>query len=371
MIKELVCAAGLCWASAWAGQGVVFECQQSKLAQISLGAKAMLDLAGVPESSWRSRLGGSRLIFELVDEESSTLNLVKKWGLKKARIDMGPGVGVKETAPKSEIYMAMMVKGRTRIYSGEFCSLDAWKDEVELRQKVVAWASKLSWGWPEGGEAKWNETHWKLGTPVSGVAGVAAALHDAFVTQRQKLYAIGCYTATKMVYAHAFIDHYKSKSSKRFALALASLASDGEPLVNVEPGHLWSFEDDFDPSELSRDGKAMEALDGVAPKNFVPGDWAYMLNTDKVTYAKIGYEGSNAIYLGSGRFDDYYNDNEHSYSYDEKLNEVWQWRNEVFSRTRDYDKAKPLSSDELERLSLPPEQGGLVLGWRAFPKIIP
>lgn len=371
MIKALAMAAGLCSISAWGGQGVVFECPPSKLSQVALEAKSALGAAGVPESSWRMQPSAGRLSFELVDEDPSTLNLVDKWSLQRERLDLGPKVGFRDTAPKSEIFMAMMARGRVRVYSGEFCAWNAWKDEVELRQKVVAWASDLSWEWPDGGSAKWNEEHWNRGTPVLGIVGVAAALRDAFENENQKLYGVGCYSATKMVYAHAFIDHYKSKSTKRFAWALASLASDGEPLVDVEPGRLWSFEDDFDQAELSRDGKAMEAIDGVAPKNFVPGDWAYMLNTDKATYAKTGYEGSNAIYLGAGRFDDYYNDHSHSYAYEEKLNEVWQWRNGVFSRVRDADKAKPLSPEDFERLGLSPEQGGLVLRWRAFPKLIP
>jgi len=99
----------------------------------------------------------------------------------------------------------------------------------------------------------------------------------------------------------------------------------------------------------------------------VPGDWSYFLNTDKRTYEKTGYEGSNALYLGRNRFDDYYNDNNHHYSYREKLAEVYQWRNNVFSRSHDWAKIKPISSDLLEKLGSTPEQGGLLMAYRVVP----
>ncbi len=105
----------------------------------------------------------------------------------------------------------------------------------------------------------------------------------------------------------------------------------------------------------------------VMPMNFVPGDWIYILNTDPVSYQKTGYEGSNAIYLGRNKFDDYYNDNHHSYTYFQKLNEVFQWRNGVFNRVRDAAKAKPLTQADIERLSKRPADGGLLKSIRVSP----
>ena len=101
--------------------------------------------------------------------------------------------------------------------------------------------------------------------------------------------------------------------------------------------------------------------------NFVPGDWIYMLNTDPITYKKVGYEGSNAIYLGRGKFDDYYNDNHHSYTYLQKLDDVYQWRNGVFNRRRDIKRVEPLGRLDYERLGRPPADGGLVKSFRVFP----
>ncbi|MFZ3126549.1 MAG: hypothetical protein WA136_00910, partial [Rhodoferax sp.] len=116
-----------------------------------------------------------------------------------------------------------------------------------------------------------------------------------------------------------------------------------------------------------RPGKLLRMVEGVASDNFVPGDWIYLLNTDAQTYQRTGYEGSNAIYLGRNRFDDYYNDNNHYYSYKEKLSEVFQWRHGVFNRRRDFAKHKPLAPQDYERLSATPDKGGMLLGYRVAP----
>jgi hypothetical protein len=151
------------------------------------------------------------------------------------------------------------------------------------------------------------------------------------------------------------------------SLVEARLLSDGEPLVDVEPAIAWSFEADFDPKEADNPGKITTIVHGVAPRNFVPGDWVYLVNPDPVTHQKTGHEGSNAIYLGGGRFDDYYGDNNHAFTYAEKLDEVFQWRHGVFDLRRDAALRQPLTAADLGRLGLAPEHGGLVHSWRITP----
>ena len=90
------------------------------------------------------------------------------------------------------------------------------------------------------------------------------------------------------------------------------LNAGGEPQVDVEPGRMWDFEKDFDPEKLKRSGKLLKLKCGVAPKNFVPGDWAYFLNPDPVSSQKTGYEGSITIYLGRNLFVDYFNDHDYA-----------------------------------------------------------
>jgi hypothetical protein len=191
---------------------------------------------------------------------------------------------------------------------------------------------------------------------------------DLFLHQNR--YAIGCYTATKLIMVQAVLDYYHrvKKDPQRARRIEEIVLADGEPLEGIEPGNMWSFEADFDPRNLGQPGKLLDIQTNVAAGNFVPGDWAYLLNTDVATQQKTGYEGSNAIYLGRNRFDDYYNDHGHNYTYEQKLDEVYQWRNGVFSRSRDAKKIKPLSPSELSRLGNTPAAGGIQLDIRVSPR---
>jgi hypothetical protein len=79
--------------------------------------------------------------------------------------------------------------------------------------------------------------------------------------------------------------------------------------------------------------------------------------------------GSNALYLGRNLFDDYYDDHDHAYTFNQKLDEVYQWRHGVFSRRRDAARVEHLDARAFDRLSLTPRQGGLVMGYRAVPYV--
>lgn len=139
-------------------------------------------------------------------------------------------------------------------------------------------------------------------------------------------------------------------------------------LVNIEPDAMWHFLKKDQPEIKSKNGKLLSVKHNIAPLNFIPGDWVYFINTDPKSSDKPGYEGSNSIYMGRAKFDDFYNDNGHYFFYHEKLVEVYNWRHGVFSRSNDYDKLQPLSSDLLNILGLSPQKGGLVLDTRSVPK---
>jgi hypothetical protein len=208
--------------------------------------------------------------------------------------------------------------------------------------------------------------YWHKGTPLPNVK-LYDAFNDAFINQRK--YSVGCYTATKLIMAQGILDYYhRVKQNKLEQREVEKhLISDHEPLVDVEPGEMWSFEKEFDSEKLTHPGKILHLQRNVAPRNFVPGDWVYLVNNDPKSSQKIGYEGSNAIYLGRNKFDDYYNDNNHFYTYEQKLREVYQWRYGVFSRSRDSAKIKPLTRQDYEQQGNSPTKGGLVLDFRVFP----
>lgn len=271
------------------------------------------------------------------------------------------------TVSKKEIALALLHPGRLTTYKGPDCGLAQFKDDLGVRQNIVAWAQTLAFDWPEGTPATWNSAYWHKGTPLKGVS-IHEALTDMVINSGD--YSIGCYTAAKAVLSAAVLDYYKrvKGNEAQAAQVEAALMADGEPLVNIEPGLAWSFEKDFDPADKAIKGKIIELHHDVAPKNFVPGDWIYLLNPDPVSYEKTGYEGSNAIYLGLNRFSDYYNDHQHSFNFQQKTHEVYQWRHGVFSRTRDSHKVEHLTQAQYDALTLTPEQGGLLLAYRMVPR---
>lgn len=325
----------------------------------------------------REEANGARFTLSYVlkgpDVTPDTLDISKdpRFSIGTERVIL-PGKGgidqIREVVSRKEIVLALLHPGRLTRLGPAACSVSALRDHVATRQNIVAWASQLEWQWPDGEYAKWNERYWDSGTPHLDVP-LHVALDDAFLNQQA--YGLGCYAATKLVIAQGVLDYYRRvKQDKAMTQTVEQrLLSDHEPLVDIEPGEMWSFEPDFAPDQLPRPGKLVELVRNVAPLNFVPGDWAYILNTDPTTYGKRGYEGSNAIYLGQGKFDDYYNDNQHAYTLQQKLDEVYQWRNGVFSRTRDAAKIKPLSRNKREQLAKPPNAGGLVLSYRAIPRL--
>ncbi|GAB3537776.1 hypothetical protein GCM10027343_01790 [Noviherbaspirillum agri] len=303
--------------------------------------------------------------------DSNTLDLKDRpeYGIATEAVSLPSRVGKKrsvDTVSKKEILLALMQNGRLTEFASKDCDISALKEHVGLRQNIVAWAEILEFGWPDGGSAEWNPAYWDWGTPVAG-SPLQDALNDVFLNQDK--YSIGCYAAARLVVMQGVVDYYARsvKDPAKQQIVQERLLADGEPLVGVEPGQIWAFEKGTCADELARPGKILKLQQGIAPKNFVPGDWTYFLNTDAITYEKTGYEGANAIYLGRNRFSDYYNDHDHSYTYEEKLHEVYQWRHGVFSRTRDAHKVQPLRAEDFERLGRTPEQGGLVLDSRLVP----
>lgn len=266
---------------------------------------------------------------------------------------------------KKEILLSLTYPGRLTIIDA--CNINSLKEHIGIRQNIVLWSSNLSWQWPDGESAFWNKKFWHFGTPHN-LNKTYEALYDSFLNQTK--YGIGCYTAIKMVYVFSILDYYKrvNPNSKKFKKVLKNLTIDHDPLVHVEPGIMWKFEEGYNVLTDNYKGKILDINENVSKNSFVPGDWIYILNTDKETYQKTGYEGSNAIYLGNNNFNDYYNDNNHSYTFEEKLNDVYQWKNKVFSRSRDFEKIEHLSDKQIQDLKNSPEQNGLLMTTRIFPK---
>ena len=358
--------------------GIRFACPRSQSPVIKAGMAEYLKSLAIPEALVvvTERPAEGVLVYTLATpaHDTSTLDFSERLTMNiltdEVTLPVGPDSTSRvATVSQKEILLALLQHGRLTTLRGPSCNVEALSDHVALRQNIVAWTENIRWGWPNGEGSEWNDKYWNHGTPKPGVP-LREAIDDAFTNQ--SAYTIGCYTATKLAIVKGVLDYYdRVRASPTLTrLVQSRLLSDHEPLSDIEPGIVWSFEPDFNPKDASRPGKLLMIARDVSPNNFVPGDWAYFLNTDPVTRRKRGYEGSNTIYLGRNRFDDYYGENNHAFTYVEKLDEVFQWRNGVFSRIRDAAKRKPLGAQDLERLSGPPKAGGLVEKWRVVPEFL-
>jgi hypothetical protein len=369
LVLALACCAGNARAE------VQFRCP-AQLDSLQRGVADYLQALKIPAA----------LVAQTVDTQSGELNLAlttppddtrtldfhqrPEFALSTERVRLPTAKGGTRTlniVSKKEILLALLQHGRTTVFIDQACTIEALSDHVGVRQNIVAWAERLHLVWPDGGKAEWNERYWNRGTPNPGVS-VHAAVMDVFLHQSK--YVIGCYTTAKLVMVQGTLDYYHriKRDAERTRRVEETLLADGDPLVGIEPGKMWNFEQDFDEEQMGHKGKLLKLQTDVAAGNFVPGDWSYILNTDPASWKKTGYEGSNAIYLGRNRMSDYYDDHNHSYLYEEKLDEVYQWRNGVFSRRRDAKKIKPLSAAELARLGSTPADGGLQMDIRAVPR---
>ncbi|MBY0576539.1 MAG: hypothetical protein K2P67_08110 [Gallionellaceae bacterium] len=358
-----------------ADEGIRFFCDPGQLENIEAKVEAYMASLNVPPDLIvkKSERANGVVVYTLntPKDDFNTLDFRYRaeFQIKDDVVSLPVKRGKKKkltTVSKKEILLALLQHGRLTEFKGKACDIRALKDHIGIRQNIVAWTENLNWVWPDGESAEWSKKYWKRGTPKRGFP-LHEAVNDAFINQNR--YSIGCYTATKLVVIQGALDYYHriEKDTAQLKLLEDRLSIDKDPLVNIEPGIMWNFEESFDPQELNRPGKLLKIEYGIAPKNIVPGDWVYFLNTDPVTYKKTGYEGSNAIYLGRNKFDDYYNDNHHSYTFQQKLGEVYQWRNGVFSRSRDFEKIEPLTPEDIARLSKTPAKGGVLTDLRVFP----
>lgn len=355
-------------------EGVRFTCKPSQLEAIESNMEMHLSALGVSPDLVVKKVDRPKgvIVYTLntPKDDASTLDLKDRPELniqdEIVSLPTKHGKGRKvHTVSKKEILLALLQHGRLTEFKDGACDVNALKDHVGIRQNIAAWAEDLNWVWPDGGAAKWNKKYWERGTPKPGFP-LHEAISDVFYNQDK--YSIGCYTASKLVIIQGVLDYYRrtKKDPKQQKLLENRLSIDKEPLVDIEPGKMWAFEKGFDPQEFNRPGKLLKIVYGVAPENFIPGDWVHFLNTDPVSHKKTGYEGSNPIYLGRNKFADYFNDHDHAYTYQQKVDEVYQWRNGVFSRSRDVAKIKPLTPEGRERLSRTPAEGGLLADMRIF-----
>ena len=359
------------WLAAQTHGGLVFECGSGKLTQLKSELKTYQQALGIDTSVYKVDEREGRLRLNLKDP-SVYGTLYLRWNpqykITEERVSLPSKKGLVEvvTVSQKEILLALMHEGRETVFKDAACDIQALKDHVQIRQMIVAWSEHLDWSFPDGGPARWNPRYWDQGN-LKPKASLDEAMRDFFIHPDKC--SIGCYTATKIVIIQGILDYFRRvKKDDAMADAIVKrLKSDDDVLVGIEPGAMWSFQNPISPEEQKRLGKLLKIQTQVAPMNFIPGDWVYFVNTDKESSEKDGYEGSNSIYMGRASFDDFYNDNLHHYLYNEKIQNIYNWRNGVFSRSRDYQRMQTLSAEQIHQFGLSPEEGGFLLKNRAIP----
>ncbi len=360
--------------------GVVFSCTKKEIAEITAGMQDYFSELGVDPKlvSQKTSADGTKVGFALNTpaEDTNTLNLGRReeLGIKDETVTLPTKEGgLREitTVSKKEILFALFQHGRQTNFQNKGCKIQAFKDHIGIRQNIAAWTEHLSLGFDGNKGPAWHDTYWD-DTPMPTRGPLHEAIHDIFLNQDR--YTMGCRSATKVVIAHGILDYYSRirPDPAKLKEVEATMLADGAPLTSVEPGSFrGAHSASMTPEELGKPGKLMTALKDVPQRNFIPGDWVYIKNTDEVTSQEGGYEGSNAVYLGRNNFDDYYGEMpDKHYSFEQKIDEVYQWRHGAYnSSAASQSKRKELSPEEFSRLLQTPQKGGLLIDQRAVLKV--
>ncbi len=341
-------------------EGVTFSCETKKIIKIENKFDQLLKDLNIKKYVTKSvDYSNGNLQYKLTKEIEDPTKIQTEFKLKSEKVEI-PTVGGKHkkvSVPSlSEIVLAKMNLGRNFSYENDFCSFESFYDNIKIRQNTIAWISQVEWVWPDGDDAFLNKKYWQQDFKLKHNKSFTSAVNDVFINQKK--YGFGCNFAAKISMTQGLFDYYKrvKKDERMVSLLEKRMARDKDYLERIDP--------EYDAHMTDNNGKLLRVKYGFYKKNIVPGDWIYFENTDPKTKDKLGYEGSNSIYLGQNKFNDFYNDNNHSYSLEEKLDEVYQWRNEVFSRSRDADKIKHLSHEQLMSLLNTPKDGGLLRDYR-------
>ncbi|MBI2734884.1 MAG: hypothetical protein HYX44_16725, partial [Aquabacterium sp.] len=157
--------------------GIQFDCGSRLAPAIDVGMSRYLAELGIAPTLYERTLDAQtgQLTYALRTpaDDHNTLDL-----FKRPAFDVGqdtvllpqagkPAVAV-QTVSRKEIMLALMQHGRQTVFSDAACDLQALKDQVALRQNIVAWSEHLHWGWPDGGPARWHTRYWVDGTPAPG-----------------------------------------------------------------------------------------------------------------------------------------------------------------------------------------------------------
>lgn len=362
--------------------GLSFSCSPEGLKTVQKEMAAWFIALGIDPSlvvqKGRPEQGNLLYTLNTPESDTTTFDFYKRpqYQLKDDTLTLNYADGKKreiKAVSQKEILLAFMQHGRLTEFKDGDCSISVLKDHIGVRQRIAAWTENTWWNWPgdnNPGATAWNYDLWTHdGTPKKGVSA-QAAFADVFTNPLK--YAPYCYTASKLTVTNGILDYYKYVKNDPATLDKLEtrLWLDGDPLVDIDPtlnadnvSIVGTGKPFVDASAIIKGGKLIDATFNVSPNNFIPGDWAYFLNTDPRSANIRGFEGSNTIYLGRDKFDDYYHEHGGSFSKTEKLEEIYLWQGEGI-----VPKPNIIITDAIrEKLNHTPTEGGIVENFRWVP----
>jgi len=217
----------------------------------------------------------------------------------------------------------------------DFPSLDELESAIFIRRNIVQAARRTTLAFEteaaERPQDCWTYDEDKGFTLLPGVPLIDALIKTTQPEVSGRLYSFSCYRATEYVTLLGIAQELARSNAELF-----------ERLQGV-----WRqraiMSEEFHEVFLREQG-SMDAP--LPPLYYVPGDRVWFRNPHEASADATGFEGSWVMYLGDGRFTNFWKSNQ-SYTLTEKCVEIYHWRNGIYKdelgETRiDEERIKPL-----------------------------
>ncbi len=201
----------------------------------------------------------------------------------------------------------------------DFPTIDDLQSHLRIRRNIALAAEKTALAFKTHA-AERPTAFWRDDPDVGFLLQPGASLVDALVAATQPertgaLYDFSCYRATEYV----------------ILLGIAQEARESDPALyealertaRVHCIKSGRFHEVF----LTEYGTADAP---IPPRYYVPGDRVWFKNPDPVSSNASGYEGSWVIYMGGGRFSNFWK-RDAPYTFRAKLLEVYHWRDGAYA----------------------------------------
>lgn len=196
----------------------------------------------------------------------------------------------------------------------DFDDLEDLESHIRIRRNIAQAAEKTALAFKTGSAERPSE-FWEDVPDIGFLLKPDAQLDAALIATTQpefggRMYDFSCCRATEYVILLGLAQEVKSTNSKLYAL------------FEDTARKLCIKSEFFNQVFLTEYGSLKEPV----PTNYyVPGDRVWFKNPDEFSSNAYGYEGSWVIYLGAGRFSNFWK-RDAAYTLQDKMLEIYHWR---------------------------------------------